>query len=573
VPCRSKPGELHQPECATLMLRSSASDTDPDILLLQNEKQHTQSDKFIDQAAGGSNMKRLVGSLMIASLAFWGVSPMATAKPPVRGPASPGTLSPPKTVESVTQGSVTVEGRKLEYTATAGTIVLEDARGRPTGSMFYIAYVKSGVKDASRRPVTFFYNGGPGSSSVWLHMGAFGPWRVVTSDHTHTPAAPYKIVNNEYSLLDVTDEVFIDAMGTGYSRIIGKDEGGVGEAKDFYGIDADVASFAQFITRYLSKNDRWNSPKYVYGESYGTLRSAALVDYLQERNATDINGIILQSTVLTHLTNRFWPNNEVPYEVFLPTYAATAWYHHRLPKQPATLEPFLQQVEQFALGDYAAALNAGNALSADQFNSIAQKLHEYTGLSTAFVEKANLRVTDQEFFHELLADQDDTVGRLDSRFSGPSMDPLSQGALYDPQSAAISSAYAAAFNDYVHGTLKFGRDRVYLLEGNVRPWSLEHLDPLTRRPQDGFASVAVDLAQAMKRDPGLQVLAQNGYYDLATPYFGTVYIMNHLNIPRELRAHIHMEFYDSGHMIYAHAPALKKLHDTTATFITATGTG
>jgi carboxypeptidase C (cathepsin A) len=212
-------------------------------------------------------------------------------------------------------------------------------------------------------------------------------------------------------------------------------------------------------------------------------------------------------------------------------------------------------------------------LSAEQLSAVAEKLHEYTGLSTDFIEKANLRVTDQEFFHQLLAGQDATVGRLDSRFSGPSMDPLSQGALYDPQSAAISSAYAAAFNAYVHGMLKFGRDRVYLLEGNVRPWSLGHLDPLTRRPQDGFATVAVDLAQAMKRDPGLQVLAQNGYYDLATPYFGTVYIMNHLNIPPDLRSHVHMELYDSGHMIYAHAPALKKLHDTTAAFITATDNG
>ena len=487
--------------------------------------------------------------------------------------AAVGKSSPPKTVESVTRGSVTVEGHRIDYVATAGTLILENDRGQPTGSVFYVAYVKSGVKDESRRPVTFFYNGGPGSSSVWLHMGAFGPWRVVTSDHTHTPAAPYRTVNNEYSLLDVTDEVFIDAIGTGYSRIIGKDEGGAGEAKDFYGIDVDVASFAQFIHRYLGENDRWNSPKYIYGESYGTLRSAALVDYMEQRDDTDINGVILQSTVLTHLTNRFWPNNDVPYEVFLPSYAATAWYHHRLPNQPSALQPFLQQVEQFALTDYANALNAGNALSAEQFTAIAQKLHEYTGLSTAFIEKANLRVTDQEFFHQLLADQDETVGRLDSRFTGPSMDPLSQDALYDPQSAAISSAYAAAFNSYVHDTLKFGRDRNYLLEARVYPWNLIHMDPLTRRPQDGFASVAVDLAQAMKHDPDLQILGQNGYYDLATPYFGTVYIMNHLNIPTALRSHIHMQFYESGHMIYAHAPALKKLHDTTAAFITATDNG
>jgi carboxypeptidase C (cathepsin A) len=518
-------------------------------------------------------MKKCLGLLAIAAITLCGGLSPAAAKPPAASPASSGKSPPPKDMESVTQGSVTVEGHKIDYTATAGTIILKNARGKPTGSMFYVAYAKNGVKSEGGRPVTFFYNGGPGSSSVWLHMGAFGPRRVVTNDHSHTPAAPYKTVSNDYSLLDVTDEVFIDAMGTGYSRIIGKEEGGVGKPKDFDGIDEDVASYAQFINRYLSKNDRWNSPKYIYGESYGTLRSAALVDYMEERDATDINGVILQSTVLTHLTNRFWANNDVPYELFLPTYAATAWYHHRLPNQPAELQPLLQQVEQFALNDYAAALNAGNALSADQFNAIAQKLHEYTGLSTAFIEKANLRVTDQEFFHELLGDQDQTVGRLDSRFSGPSMDPLGQGALYDPQSAAISSAYAAAFNAYVHDTLKFGRDRVYLLEGRVNPWNQIHIDPVTRRPQDGFASVAVDLAQAMKRDPDLQILAQNGYYDIATPYFGTVYIMNHLNIPADLRSHIHMEFYDSGHMIYVHAAALKKLHDTTAAFISSTDNG
>lgn len=519
------------------------------------------------------NMKKSVALLAVALLGLCGASRPVAAKPPGASPAATDSSPAPKAVQSVTQGSVTVGGSRIDYVATAGTIILKNARGRPTGSMFYVAYVKSGVKDAGRRPVTFFYNGGPGSSSMWLHMGAFGPVRVVTNDHTHTPAAPYKMVSNDYSLLDVTDEVFIDAMGTGYSSIIGKDESGAGSPKDFYGIDADVASFAQFITRYLSANDRWNSPKYIYGESYGTLRSAALADYLGERDSIDINGIILQSTVLSHLTNRFWANNDVPYEVFLPTYAATAWYHHRLPNQPADLQSLLREVEQFALNDYAEALNAGNSLSADQFNATAQKLHEYTGLSTEYIKKANLRITDQAFFNQLLADQGETVGRLDSRFAGPSIDPLAEGASYDPQSAAISSAYAAAFNAYTHKTLKFGSDRTYLVEGSVNPWDLVHMDPVTRRPQDGFASVAVDLAQAMKRNPDLQILAQNGYYDLATPYFGTVYIMNHLAIPDELRSHIHMEFYDSGHMIYVHAPALQKLHDTTAAFIDATANG
>ena len=519
-------------------------------------------------------MKKSPGLLLIASVALGGALALGAGRsPPDRNPGPAVKAAAPKAVESVTHGSVTVEGHRIDYTATAGTLILKNARGEPAGSMFYVAYVADGVKDERRRPVTFFYNGGPGSSSVWLHMGAFGPRRVVTSDHTHTPAAPYGDVNNDYSLLDATDEVFIDAMGTGYSRILGRKDGGAGVPKDFYGVDPDIASFAQFITLYLSKADRWNSPKYIYGESYGTLRSAGLVNYLEQRDSTDINGVILQSNVLTHLTNRFWPDNDLPFEVFLPSYAATAWYHHRLPNQPAELQPFLEQVQQFALHDYADALNAGSSLGSDQFNAIAEKLHDYTGLDTAYIEKADLRVTDQEFFHQLLADQNETVGRLDSRFAGPSLDPLGEDGGYDPQSTAIGSAYVAAFNTYVHDTLKFGRDRDYLLEGRVQPWSMEHVDLTTRRPQGDLISVAVDLAQAMKRDPDLQVLVQSGYYDLATPYYGTIWIMNHLEIPPDLRSHIHMEFYDSGHMIYVHAAALKKLHDTTADFIKSTDNG
>ena len=270
-------------------------------------------------------MKKCAALLAIALVGSYG-GPTLAARSPGKSPVSADKPAAPKDAESVTQGNVTVGGHAIDYTATAGTLILRNDRGEPTGSMFYVAYVKNGVKDAGGRPVTFFYNGGPGSPSMWLHMGAFGPRRVVTTDHAHTPAGDYREVNNEYSLLDVTDEVFIDAIGTGYSRIIGKSEGGVGVPKDFYGVDADVASYAQFINRYLSKNNRWNSPKYIYGESYGTLRSAALVNYLEQRDSTDLNGVILQSTVLTHLTNRFWPSSDLPYEVFLPSYAASAWY-------------------------------------------------------------------------------------------------------------------------------------------------------------------------------------------------------------------------------------------------------
>ncbi|MGH8281970.1 MAG: S10 family peptidase [Gammaproteobacteria bacterium] len=513
-------------------------------------------------------MKKYLSPLLILFLAVYGLSALASDKPAAKTPAT-NNATPPKAEKSVTQGSVTVEGQRIDYDATAGTIVLKNKDGKPTGSLFYVAYTKRGVRDENKRPVTFFYNGGPGSSTVWLHMGAFGPHRVQTADHTHTPAAPYTLVNNDYSLLDVTDEVFIDAMGTGYSRIIGKDEGGVGEPKDFYGIDADTASFAQFISRYLSENGRWNSPKYLFGESYGTTRSAALVNYLAQNDDMDLNGVILLSSILDFRTASFNAGNDLPFELFLPSYTAVAWYHHKLPNPPADLQPLLQQVQQFAMTDYAQALDAGNTLSDSQRDAVAAKLHEYTGLSTAYIVKANLRVTAGQFEHQLLNDQDTTVGRLDARFTGPSMDPLSERSYYDPQSAAISSAYVSAFNDYAHNTLKFGRDKPYLPEA-FHKWDWKHDNPENGQAWPGLPNVAVDLSEAMKYNPDLQVLVNSGYFDLATPYFATDYTMDHLQIPKDLQSHVHMAYYDSGHMVYAHVPALKKLHDNAASFIKST---
>ncbi|HKV97724.1 MAG TPA: peptidase S10 [Gammaproteobacteria bacterium] len=509
-------------------------------------------------------MKKYLSPALLLLLAVYAGAAIAADAPPAKRPAA-STATATQEEKSVTQGSVTVEGQRVDYDATAGTIILKNKDDKPIGSMFYIAYTKRGANPANR-PVTFFYNGGPGSSTVWLHMGAFGPQRVVTADHTHTPAAPYGLVNNDYSLLDATDEVFIDAMGTGYSRIIGKDEGGAGEPKDFYGVDADVASFAQFIRRYLSDNGRWNSPKYLFGESYGTPRSAALVNYLLQRDDVDMNGVILLSSILDFRTASFNAGNDLPFELFLPSYTAVAWYHHKLPNPPAELQPLLQQVQQFALGDYARALDAGSTLTDSQFDAIAEKLHTYTGLSTAYIEKAKLRVNASQFEHELLNDNDTTVGRLDARFTGPTMNPLSEVAYYDPQSAAISSAYVSAFNHYVHNTLKFGRDRHYLPEA-FHKWDWTHQNPTTGQAWPGTLNTAVDLTEAMKYNPDLQVLVNSGYFDLATPYFATDYTMDHLPIPKDLQNHIHMKYYNSGHMVYVHVPALKQLHDNAAAFI------
>ncbi|MGH7994926.1 MAG: S10 family peptidase, partial [Opitutaceae bacterium] len=360
-----------------------------------------------------------------------------------------------KPTEVTSSGSVTVDGARIDYQAVAGTLVVHakgwdssatpGAAGNPTAeaSMFYVAYFKRGVP-ASDRPITFLFNGGPGSSSVWLHMGAFGPVRVVTADHTHTPPAPYRIVSNGESLLDVSDLVFVDAPGTGFSRIGGKDA-----VKSFYGVDQDVHAFAMFIRKFLSRYGRWNSPKYLYGESYGTMRAAALSLAL-EKEDIDLNGVMLQSDILDWDLMpddpRLNPSVDLPYIVALPSYAATAWYHHKLPDQPPDLLTFLAQVEHFATTDYTLALMRGNSLAPTQRQAIAAKLHDYTGLPVAYLLKSNLRIEYGAFQKELLGGADLTTGTLDTRFSGPTLDPLSEVSEYDPQSAAIGSAYVAAFN-------------------------------------------------------------------------------------------------------------------------------
>jgi len=514
------------------------------------------------------NCRQALTAAAVAAAAALASAP-ALAAPHANNGSSASTSVKPR--QSVTHGSVNVEGHRISYTATAGTIVLRNDKGKPTATMFYVAYRKDGVRDESKRPVTFFWNGGPGSSSMWLHMGAFGPDRVVTNDDSHTPPAPYKLVNNKYSLLDATDEVFVDAVGTGYSRVIGKDKGGVGKPKDFWGVDGDVKSFAQFITRYITKNHRWNSPKFLFGESYGTTRASALSAYLEMHDAMDPNGVILLSSIMNFYTDSFNAGNDLPYELWLPTYTAVAAYHHKLPNPPKDMHSYLRQVESFATGAYARALAAGNTLGAKKEQQIAEQLHDYTGLSVAYLKKADLRVSGMEFEHELLGDSDETVGRLDARFKGPTMDPLSQLAHYDPQAAAISSAYVSAFNHYANSVLKFHENRRYKPEsGKVnQSWNWKHKNPQTGQTWPGLPNVAVDLSEAMKYNPHLKVLVNAGYYDLATPFYAAKYQVDHLDIPQSLQGNVRMAYYQSGHMVYAHLPSLKKLHDNVAKFISA----
>jgi carboxypeptidase C (cathepsin A) len=505
----------------------------------------------------------------LAALAALAPDVARAAEPaPDPRPADAGkkAAEPPKAEQSVTQHSVSIGGKPIAYTATAGTLLLRNEKDENVALVGYTYYAQRDVPDRARRPITFAYNGGPGSSSIWLHMGALGPRRIVTSDAGPTPPAPYRTVDNSYSLLDKTDLVMIDPVGTGLSHAVGE-----AKDKDFWGVDADINSVARFIEQFVNDNGRWNSPKYLLGESYGTTRSGGIVDHLQNDVNMAFNGVILVSVACDLESIFVWPGNDRPYPFYLPTYAAVAAFHKALPHPPSQLGPFLDEVRKFAVGDYAAALLKGDALTEQERDAVAERLHQYTGLAVDYIKKAKLRVSEGEFTQELLREHHETVGRLDARFLGITYDPLAREAEYDPQSAAISSAFTAAFLDYLHGELKFGQGKTYrIVNGDVfQFWDFKH-----RISGQGFptpvANTALDLAHALGYNPHLRVLALNGIYDLATPFFATESSLDHLGLGKELRSHIENKYYDAGHMMYVHEPSLVKFKSDIAAFIDAT---
>ena len=486
---------------------------------------------------------------------------------------------------SHTGGSVVVGGKSLAYTAEAGILVIhvkdpqdidppppggdKPAPVEPEAGMSYYAYFL-GKEPTSSRPITFIFNGGPGSSTIWLHMGAFGPKRVVTLDDSHMPAAPYKLVDNAATLLPESDLVFIDMPSTGFGHLRGADK-----EKSFFGVDQDAHAFANFIVEFLSRHGRWNSPKYVFGESYGTLRGAVLAYVLQSEKAVDLNGVILLSQILGLDESpdgaEFNPSVDQPYALVLPTYAATAWYHKKLDSQPAELEPFLREVEQFALGEYWSALAAGNTLAPERRAAVIAKLHAYTGLAPEYIDRANLRISGGVFEQHVLGNR--TAGRLDTRFAGPTIDPLARDADYDPQSSAISSAYVSVFSDYVRRELKFGDGKIFKQNnyaGIGNNWDLQHAPPGAPFKLPISTNVMPDLAFAMKANPHLKVQMHGGYYDLATPYFAAEFELNHLAIPADIAKNIEIKLYPSGHMVYAHEASMVTLHDNVADFIRRT---
>jgi carboxypeptidase C (cathepsin A) len=464
----------------------------------------------------------------------------------------------PEEKVSVTKHAVRIGGQEIKYTATAGTIVLKLEDGTPKASIFYMAYTKDEVSDVAQRPITFTFNGGPGSASVWLHLGAFGPRRVQMGDAGSLLPPPYKLVDNESSLLDVTDLVFIDPVTTGYSR-----EAPGEPAKQFHGIEEDVQSVGDFIRLYATRNKRWSSPKFIAGESYGTTRAAGLSSYMQQRFGMYLNGIILISTILNFETAEFDIGNDLPCILYLPTYSAIAWYHKKLPPelQSEDVSKVVDESRKFAAGEYASALMQGDALPDARRTEIAQKVARLTGLSPAYVERTNLCVEIQRFTKELLRDERRTVGRIDGRFTGIDRDAAGESPEYDPSIAAIMGPYAGMLNDYVRNELKFDSDLPYeILTGRVRPWNYA---PYENR----YVNVAEKLRSAMTENPFLHVFVAKGYYDLATPFFAADYTFDHLGLDPSLRSHLTGDYYETGHMTYVQLASLAKMKQDLAKFI------
>lgn len=483
-------------------------------------------------------MKRRIAGALLASMLF---------------AAAPKQHVPPAPHDAVTHGTLALPDGTIHYTARAGTIALRDPKSNAvTARIFYVAYTKDGANE-KKRPVTFFYNGGPGSSSVWLHMGSFGPVRVEVRNGAPNGPAPYHLVANRYSLLDKTDEVFIDAPNTGYSRVLG-----AGKPKDFMGVDQDGRAFTQFIERYITAFGRWDSPKFLFGESYGTTRDCVLVNMLQQAGV-EMNGVVLQSSIINFNLGGLGGGNPIAggdwgFVLYLPTEAATAYYHHKVNAHGQTLQAFVAKVERFAGTTYLHDLALGAKLPASEFDADVTRLHDYIGLPTAYLRDANLRVPYFRFLKELLRGSNTIVGRFDARYETSDIDQMGNYPDWDPSDVGIDGAFVGTFNEYVHNTLHYRTNLPYRyvayggLLGAKWDWKHNGDDPPT--------NVAPDLAAAMAQNPRLQVFSANGYFDLATPFFATRYTLNHLGIAPQLQRNITFALYPSGHMIYLNPSAL-----------------
>lgn len=496
-----------------------------------------------------SNMSQVLRTITLAVACLVASATLAQQKPATPASAPKPKVNAEDSLVVTTTGNIMVGGKPVPYKATAGYLLLKEEYGKPRARVFYISYTRSDVQDVSKRPITYSFNGGPGSSSVWLHMGALGPKRIVMKDDGTPTPLPYQVVDNEFSWLDVTDLVFIDPVSTGYSQPME----GV-KKEEFHGYNEDISSVGDFIRLHCSKQQRWSSPKYLAGESYGTTRASGLSGYLQDRYGLYLNGLVLVSAVLQFQTLSFEPSNELPYQLFLPTYAATAQYHKMLSSKYSDQKTLLKEVEDFALGEYAVYLLKGNKATDQENEAISKKLSAYTGLSTEYLAQTRNRIKIGRFAKELLRKQSTTIGRFDSRIKASDVDDAGENYEFDPSfNYATFGPYAQAINDYLSRGLNFKSDLPYeILTGKVQPWNYSNV-------QNRYLNVAETLRQSMVKNPNLRVLVTNGYYDMATPYFATEYTFNHMFLPKNLQQNITMTYYQGGHMMYTVKSELEKL--------------
>ena len=493
-------------------------------------------------------MRRALLALILAGAAVGGIQPARTNAQASPAPAPTPAFRPlPNVPDAVTHHTIVLGGRRIAYTARAGTIILKDKENDPAASVFYVAYTADRAQPRTR-PVTFLWNGGPGSSTIWLHMGSFGPVRVEVPKNAAQPRPNAPLLANAASLLDTSDLVFVDAVGTGWSTVVAR-----GKTTDYYGVDEDAKAFSQFVQRWVTRNARWQSPKFLFGESYGTTRAANVANLLQTSGMA-ISGIVLLSSALDYnfLPIGNGPGEDYAYIGNLPTEAAVAWYHHKVAGNPPDLVRFLAEVRGFASGPYSQALLRGDTLDAATRAGIVAKLHAYTGLDETYIEAANLRIDPNRFQQELLRAEGRNVGRYDGRYSGPDIDANATFVDYDPSNTMTAAAFVAAFNHYAHDVLHFRDDRPYdVLDFGVNgSWKYQ------RGRDPSAVSVVADLQSAIVQNPALHVLSANGYFDLATGFYATEYLLNHMGLNAEQRKRLHYAYFQSGHEVYLNKDAL-----------------
>jgi carboxypeptidase C (cathepsin A) len=517
-------------------------------------------------------LRRFVGVVVVVCLGCMGaISQRRQSPPPEPEPAKAATGEQPKAATGeahkepaeapvVTHHEIHVGGKTLRYTATAGMMPIRNTDGEIEANMFFMAYTLDGQGSPERRPLTFSFNGGPGSASVWLHLGAIGPKRVKMQPEGMMPAPPYQLVDNEYTWLDQTDLVFIDPVGTGYSRAVKSDL-----KKKFLGVREDIQSVGEFIRLYLGRSQRWSSPLFLVGESYGTTRAAGLSGYLVEHGIA-LNGVMLISSVLNFQTLEFTPGNDLPYILFLPSYATAAWYHKKLGPDLQDFDKLRAEVEQWAITGYAEALAKGDRLTPEERRAVIERLSRYTGLSKTYIDQSNLRISEPHFVKELLRDQNLLIGRLDSRFTGFDRSQISETAGYDPSMSAIRPPYTAMFNQYVRTELGYKSDLEYYILGGGFGFSEWNWGSAN----GGFPDTAQALLDAFDKNPFMKLFVGSGFYDMATPYFATQYTLNHMGLNEKQHQSVTLGYYPAGHMMYIRDESLSQLKKDVSGFMSGT---